>query len=52
MQSKLGLIVELSALTLPWTNIPLRDLAWFQVKADTDIYQLNSSGAREDGASL
>lgn len=49
MQSTLGLVVELPALMLPRTEIPLRDLAWFEVEADTGIYRLSNLGAREDG---
>ena len=49
MQSNLGLILKLSALRVPRTDRALRDMAWFEMEADTNMYRLVNMGAREDG---
>ncbi len=48
MQSNLGLILNLPALRLPYTCTPLRDTAWFEMEADTNMYRLKNLGVCED----
>ena len=48
MQSNLGLILRLPALRLPRICTPLRDIAWFEMEVDTNMYRLTNLGARED----
>ena len=50
MQSNIGLILKLPALKLPHTHKPLRDIAWFEMEADTNMYRLANLGVGEDGS--